>query len=82
MRLQTGRPGVVVVTAKVDELAALVAGARIALRALESASGERTEVLARVLADFDRASRGLSPGSGPAERGAPSAGPGQGSAAT
>lgn len=59
MKLQWERPGVVRVTATVQEMAALVAGARMASRLMVDAPGERGAELVRVLAGFDRAGRGL-----------------------
>ena len=59
MRLAWERPGVVQMTVKVGELAALVAGARVAARALAAQPSETTGELNRLLTDFDRASRGL-----------------------
>ncbi|HUR24311.1 MAG TPA: hypothetical protein VMZ73_10605 [Acidimicrobiales bacterium] len=53
-------------TLKVDELAALVAGARMAQAALAQQAPEQAEGLARVLAGFDRALTGLGPGPVPA----------------
>ena len=59
MRLQWERRGVVRMTVKVEELAALVAGARVAVHALATQPGETTGELERLLDDFDRASRTL-----------------------
>ena len=60
MKLEWERPGVVRMTARVEELAALVAGSRIAERALASSpDGAAVAGLDRVLAGFDRASRAL-----------------------
>jgi len=59
MKLAWERPGVVRVTARLEEIAALVAGGRLALEALEGSAGERLDGLSRVLADFDRAARAL-----------------------
>ncbi len=59
MRLQWERRGVVRMTVKVEELAALVAGARVAAHALATQPGETTGELERLLDDFDRASRTL-----------------------
>jgi hypothetical protein len=55
MRLDWDRPGVLRATLKVEELAALVAGARIAAAALAGQSAEQADELDRVLAGFDRA---------------------------
>src|SRR2546423_1744603 len=59
MRLAWERRGVVRMTVKVEELAALVAGARVAGHALAAQPGEQTGELERILGDFDRASRAL-----------------------
>ncbi|MEA2500552.1 MAG: uncharacterized protein QOD01_663, partial [Actinomycetota bacterium] len=66
MRLAWERRGVVRMTVKVEELAALVAGARVAGHALAAQPGEQTGELERILGDFDRASRALkgAPGEG------------------
>ena len=64
MRLGWERRGVVRMSVKVEELAALVAGARVAAHALASQPGEQTAELERILGDFDRASRGLAGGAG------------------
>jgi hypothetical protein len=61
MRLAWDRPGVVRATLKVEELAALVAGARMAAAALAGQSAEQAEALDRVLATFDRAVTHLGP---------------------
>lgn len=61
MRLAWDRPGVVRATLKVEELAALVAGARMAAAALAGQSAEQALELDRVLAAFDRALRHLGP---------------------
>jgi hypothetical protein len=58
MKLEWQRPGIVAVTARVEELATLVAGTRLAEQAL-AARGEDSSALARVLADFDRAGQAL-----------------------
>jgi hypothetical protein len=58
MKLEWRRPGIVTVTARVEELATLVAGSRLAERAL-AGQGEDTSSLNRVLADFDRAGQAL-----------------------
>ena len=55
MKLDWERPGVVRATLKVEELAALVAGARMAAAALADQSAEQADELARVLVGFDRA---------------------------
>jgi uncharacterized protein len=62
MKLEWDRPGVIRITAKTEEVAALIAGARIAQRALEQTPGEPAEDLARVVSGFERAARGLSTG--------------------
>lgn len=59
MKLEWQRPGVVRMTAKVDELATLVAGCRMAKHALDSSPERDPDELTRVLADFDRAMRAL-----------------------
>ena len=61
MQLRWDRPGVVRATLKVEELAALVAGARMAAAALSARSAEQTQELDRVLAAFDRAVAHLGP---------------------
>lgn len=61
MKLAWDRPGVLRATMKVDELAALVAGARMAQAALAAQSAEQADGLGRVLAGFDRALTGLGP---------------------
>jgi hypothetical protein len=55
MRLEQPRPNVVRLTAAVPELAALVAGARLAAAALAAQDANGAADLVRVLADFDRA---------------------------
>lgn len=55
MKLDWDRPGVVRATLKVQELATLVAGARLAAAALAAQSAEQADELERVLAGFDRA---------------------------
>ena len=55
MKLQWARPGVIQVTAKVEELAVLVAAGRIAVTALEKEPGEQVQALAAVLAHLDQA---------------------------
>jgi hypothetical protein len=64
MRLDLERPGVVRATLKVQELAALVAGARLAAAALAAQSVEQAVELERVLNGFDRAVSHLGPTSG------------------
>jgi hypothetical protein len=54
MTLDWDRPGVVRATLKVQELAALVAGARLAAAALAAQSAEQADELERVLNGFDR----------------------------
>ena len=66
MKLAWDRPGVLRATLKVDELAALVAGARMAHGALAAQAPEQAEGLDRVLAGFDRALQGLGPVQEPA----------------
>jgi len=59
VRIERSRENVFTVTATSQELSALVAGARMALEAMRSASEppppEVIEILSRVLADFDHA---------------------------
>ena len=55
MKLDWERVGVVTATLKVQELAALVAGARLAAAALAAQSPEKAGELERVLSGFDRA---------------------------
>ena len=64
MTLDWERAGVVRATLKVQELAALVAGARLAAAALGAQSPEQADELERVLGGFDRAAAhlGRSPG--------------------
>jgi hypothetical protein len=59
VKLEWHRPGVVQVTAKVEELALLVAGARLAAAALEDQDGEQAAALSHLLASLDRAVAGL-----------------------
>ena len=59
MRLEQPRPNVVRLTAAVPELAALVAGARLAAAALAAQEAGAVTDLERVLADFDRAAARL-----------------------
>jgi hypothetical protein len=54
MKLDWDRPGVVRATLTVQELAALVAGARLAAAALAAQSAEQADELERVLKGFDR----------------------------
>ena len=61
MKLGWDRPGVMRVTLKVEELAALVAGARLAAAALSGQSTDQAEELERVLVGFDRAVTHLGP---------------------
>ncbi len=61
MRVDWDRPGVVRVTLKVPELAALVAGARLAAAALAAQSPEQAGELERVLSGFDRSVARLRP---------------------
>ncbi|HVL04454.1 MAG TPA: hypothetical protein VM388_00580 [Acidimicrobiales bacterium] len=65
MRLDWDRPGVLRATLKVEELAALVAGARMAAAALAGQSAEQAAELERVLAGFDRAVTHIGPASPP-----------------
>ena len=63
MRVEQTRENVFTVTATGQELSALVAGARLALdamRASREAPATATELLGRVLDDFDRARERLS----------------------
>ena len=59
MRLEWERSGVVLMTAKVEELALLVAAGRVAAAAFENQPGEQAAALNRVLANLDRAVEGL-----------------------
>jgi hypothetical protein len=61
MKLDWDRPAVVRATLTVEELAALVAGARLAAAALAAQSPEQADQLERVLAGFDRALSHLGP---------------------
>lgn len=61
MKLDWDRPAVVRATLKVEELATLVAGARLAAAALAAQSPEQAGELERVLAGFDRALTHLGP---------------------
>jgi hypothetical protein len=60
MKLDWDRPGIVRATLKVQELAALVAGARLAAAALAAQSDEQADELERVLEGFDRSLNHLS----------------------
>ena len=64
MRVERPRENVFTLTATSQELAALIAAARIALEAMRAAPDppprEATETLERVLGDFDRARARLS----------------------
>jgi hypothetical protein len=75
MRLRWERPGVVGATFKVQELATLVAGARMAAGALAGEAEEQAADLGRVLEAFDRQAGRLGPAPGEA------AGPGAAGAA-
>ncbi|MEA2829010.1 MAG: hypothetical protein QOG43_3449 [Actinomycetota bacterium] len=55
MKLDWDRAGVVQATLKVPELAALVAGARLAAAALATQSPDQADELERVLSSFDHA---------------------------
>ena len=70
MKLDWERPGVLRATLKVEEMAALVAGARLAAAALAAQSAEQSDSLERVLAGFDRALSRLGPGPAAATGGA------------
>jgi hypothetical protein len=59
VKLDWDRPGVLRATFKVQELATLVAGARIAAAALAGQSEEQAGELQRVLLNFDRAATRL-----------------------
>jgi len=63
VKLDWDRPGVLRATLTVQELATLVAGARMASAALAGQSAEQAVELDRVLAGFDRAAGRLAPGS-------------------
>lgn len=74
MKLDWERAGVVTATLKVQELAALVAGARMAAAALAAQSPEQAQELERVLRGFDVALshlRGAGGAAGPARSGSP-----------
>jgi hypothetical protein len=66
VKLDWDRPGVLRATLTVQELAALVAGTRMAAAALAAASPEQAEELERVLSGFDRAAAHLGTGPRPA----------------
>ncbi|HEY2437057.1 MAG TPA: hypothetical protein VGH93_07735 [Solirubrobacteraceae bacterium] len=83
MRIERERPNVFTVTATSRELAVLVAAARMALEAMESAPepppSEALEALRRVLSEFDSARAKLTAnppegGAGPAEGAGPEEG--------
>ncbi len=59
MRLEWERPGVVRVTAKVEELALLVAAGRVAAAAFDGQPGEQADALNRLLRNLDRTMEGL-----------------------
>ncbi len=59
MRLVWERPGVVRMTAKVEELALLVAAGRVAAAAFENQPSEQAEALNRLLRNLDRSIEGL-----------------------
>jgi hypothetical protein len=61
VKLDWDRPGVVRATLKVQELATLVAGARLAAAALATQAPAQAADLEGVLAGFDRASNHLRP---------------------
>ena len=61
MKLDWDRPGVLHATLKVQEMATLVAGARLAAAALAAQSQPQAVELERVLDSFDRALDKLSP---------------------
>lgn len=62
MKIDWDRPGVLRATLRVEELAAIVAGARLAAAALAAQSAEQSKNLEQVLASFDRALVHLGPG--------------------
>ena len=62
MKIDWDRPGVLRATLRVEELAAIVAGARLAAAALAAQSAEQSKNLEQVLAGFDRALMHLGPG--------------------
>ena len=55
MTLEWDRPGVVLMKAKVEELALLVAAGRVAAAAFEEQPGEQADALNRLLRNLDRA---------------------------
>jgi Ser/Thr protein kinase RdoA (MazF antagonist) len=59
MRLAWERPEVIRMVAHTDELAALVAAARMVGATLADEANDQARELARVLASFDRAARAL-----------------------
>lgn len=59
MRLVWERPGVVRMTAKVEELALLVAAGRVAAAAFENQPGEQAGALNQLLRNLDRSIEGL-----------------------
>jgi hypothetical protein len=61
MKLDWERPGVLRATLKVEEMATLVAGARLAAAALAAQSAEQADGLERVLGGFDMALGRLRP---------------------
>lgn len=61
MKLDWERPGVLRATLKVEEMATLVAGARMAAAALAAQSAAQANGVERVLAGFDRALARLGP---------------------
>ena len=69
MKLDWERAGVVTATLKVQELAALVAGARLAAAALAAQSPEQAQELERVLRGFDVALSHLRGAGSPARDG-------------
>ena len=61
MQLDWDRPGVLRATLKVQEMATLVAGARLAAAALAARSEEQAADLTRVIESFERAAGHLGP---------------------
>lgn len=59
MKLVWDRPGVVRMTAKVEELALLVAAGRVAAAAFENLPGEQADALNQLLRNLDRSIEGL-----------------------
>jgi hypothetical protein len=59
MKITWERQDVLRLTGRVEEIAALVAGARLAVAAMEAHGEERAESLRRVLDDVDRSIRHL-----------------------